>query len=288
MGRSDKPDIIRELWKSRWNPRSKTLKNPVVTLSELQEVIQRFRQAGRTKLSDRNPANFIKDLVRKKKSFLENWPAEILAAGFTAHQLTGGGRCFEFVPVKVFAEGDPGGLETTTFLNSAKPHIIESLSLPLASRALGRTDESWLIQVGVRLRLVETHFAVVSPRTVRHIDHLQSSVKLRNSEIDALFLMVERDPDQTTRDREVIVTAEAKGRRDDIIETQIHSQVAAVFEALPEKRIVVAVAMKALSPSKVHVVEYAEVRREDLPDFSLQVANQGLYEFRPAVEGVGE
>ena len=99
---------------------------------------------------------------------------------------------------------------------------MESVSLPLASRRLGRGDEPWLIQVVARLRVVESHFSLVSRRSVRQLDLLQLNVKLSGTEIDALFLAQEEVAPGVFE--EVIVTCEAKGIRDDILEDQILKQ----------------------------------------------------------------
>ena len=65
---------------------------------------------------------------------------------------------------------------------------IETISMPLATRRLGRKDEPWLIQVLVKLRIIETHMALFSNRKIIQLDHLQMNMKLSKTEIDALFL----------------------------------------------------------------------------------------------------
>lgn len=111
-------------------------------------------------------------------------------------------------------------------------HKIESLSLPLASRRLGRRDEPWLVQVLIKLRVIETHLAMFSQRKIVQLDHLQMSVKLRKSEIDALFLALEHeDPAHPESVHEVIVCCEAKQMHDDILEDQMLGHVEAVFKA---------------------------------------------------------
>src|SRR5439155_23964602 len=110
---------------------------------------------------------------------------------------------------------------------------ITSAVIPLASRRLGRSDEPWLIQVCVRLRVVETHISLFSPLAERvvMVDHLQNSVKLRRSEIDAIFLVTEEvDGEQ----RELIATCEVKVRREDLTMDQVLRQPKAVFLLMPE------------------------------------------------------
>src|SRR5262249_11906998 len=133
--------------------------------------------------------------------------------------------------------------------DAALPHYkIESLSLPLASRRLGRSDEAWLVQVLIRLRVIETHLAMFSQRRIVQLDHLQMSVKLRKSEIDALFLAIEQgDPANPESLQEVIVCCEAKQMHDDILPDQILGHVEAVFNTKSvQQSLVLPIAVKAI------------------------------------------
>ena len=182
--------------------------------------------------------------------------------------------------------------------SSSTPRLrIESASLPLASRRLGRSDETWLTQVCVRLRLVETHLALVSALEVVQVDHLQMSVKLGPTEIDAMYLVIEETGAAgaagaagTGATREVLLTCEAKGRSDDILEGQVVSQVRSAFglSDTGQDR-VVPVAVKAVGPSEVFVVEFEAVGRAEADDLEdLQVASSAVYELVPPVPGIGE
>src|SRR5262245_11899615 len=85
-------------------------------------------------LSDRNPANFFKDFVRRRDSANLHFPKEVFEHGFTARQVTQGGACFEFVPVDV-GQTEPFPSKTPQLSAEAldRVHKIQSMSLPLAS-----------------------------------------------------------------------------------------------------------------------------------------------------------
>lgn len=287
--RSNKSEIIEKLFDARWDPVTSTLANALVTLEHVVDAIREHSASHPDRrLSDRNPANFFKDFVRKKASANKNWPASVLVRGYTGRQVTGDNACFEFVRL---TEG-----ETVAFppISLAGPgsqtprHRIESTSLPLASRRLGRADEPWLVQVLVRLRVIETHLALFSTRRIVQIDHLQMSVKLRRAEIDALFLAIEEV--NGSRTQEVIVCCEAKGRSDDILEDQVLSQVEAVFGSKGiTQDLVIPVAIKARAPSEVWVLEFETVSRSEVASRRpLVIASEAIYELVPPVPGIGE
>ena len=278
------------MFEARWNSQTGVLSNPLVTLTDVSTAIRQYNteHASGRQLSDRNPANFFKDFIRNKSRANQNWPDVVFRAGYTGRQVTGGNACFEFVRLT------PG--QSTPFpLNVVPPpgpntplHRIESASLPLASRRLGRSDEPWLVQVLVRLRVIETHLSLFSARRILQIDHLQMSVKLAKSEIDALFLAIEETADGGTR--ELIVSCEAKGRRDDILEDQVLRQVAAVLGMSGvTQSMVLPIVIKALGPSEVHVIEFDAISRSDADaQQSLSVASEARYQFVPSVPGIGK
>lgn len=277
---SEKTPVIKWLFERRYDRATGSVESPVVTLAEVAEAIR----ATGVALSDKNTANFFKDFVRNVDSSNQNWPGEVWEAGYTGRQVTGDGRCFEFVR--------PRTGQTTPFVGVLLPggdpplHRVESASLPLASRRLGRSDEAWLAQVVVRLRVVETHMAVYSPLAarVRQVDHLQMSVKLAESEVDAVYLAVLEGGEQ------ILISCEAKGRRDDLLESQMVAQVKALYEQraeeLPER--VLPMGIKALAPSRIQLVEFAPVTRADAPNLDeLEATAHVHYELTPPVPGIG-
>lgn len=144
-----------------------------------------------------------------------------------------------------------------------------------------------MAQVLVRLRVIETHLALYSKWDVLQVDHLQMSVKLGKTEIDALYLaLLQRDRGEM---QEAIVTCETKGLSDDILEDQVLSQVLATF-SMPgvNQDLVIPMAVKARGPSSLHVVEFEAVARaEALTTASLRVSTEAVYEFVPQIQGIG-
>ena len=134
--------VFEKLFNDRWDPNTGKLSKTVVLVSEILQVVQEWNEAH----PDSEPKEignryaFFKDFARNKDSANRRWPASILARGYTARQLTGRGASFEFVPLS------PG--QTIPFTNVVPPpapstetHRIESVSMPLTSRLLGRDDE---------------------------------------------------------------------------------------------------------------------------------------------------
>lgn len=285
---SYKPEIFLRLFQKRWNPETRQLANSVVHSNEIRQEHHDYRTRRGQPVEVTNVPAFMKDFLRKRRLANANWPPEIFAAGYTARQVTGGGRIFEFVPI-LPGQTEPFPSNAPTPPPDIVPHRISSVSLPLASRRLGRTDEPWLVQVSVRLHLVETYFALFSSRraTVRQVDHLQNALKLRRTEIDALFLGIEEIEAGVFND--FIITCEAKHAGEDIIAEQVLQQIKAVFHLdNVTQPFVVPVALKAISPSRIHLVEYGEVARDDAEALdTLTMVNQAVFELVPPVPGIG-
>ena len=242
-------------------------------------------------LSTRNTANFMKDVVRGDRAS-DFWPERLTKARIGGRQRPGESRVFEFVDFL------PG--QTEAFPNKWMPHglvsvPLETVSLPLASKSLGRKDESWLIQVAVNLKVFEYHFAVTSPLEVVELTHLQIGVKLGNSEVDSLFLATLKiDNDNAAK---ALITCEAKQEGQRILEHQLIEQIVAANRSIKGLNLgidyIVPIAIKAIPPNgEVFIVEFApwtpemaELDESKLPDLSL--ASQALYALRPPVKGVG-
>jgi len=90
-------------------------------------------------VGSRNPTDFMQDLLRGANAS-KNWPASVAARRFTGIQRTGDGECFEFIPYR------PG--QTEPFPDAFKVRedaprfLVQSISLPLATKSLGRSDET--------------------------------------------------------------------------------------------------------------------------------------------------
>lgn len=289
MAETYKTEIILRLFQKRWNAATGELSNPVVTIVEIRQEYEAYQARRGKEVENTNPPAFMKDFLRKRARANANWPPEVFAAGYTARQVTGDGRNFVFVPI-VPGQTEPFPSTAPAPPADITPHKISSVSMPLASRRLGRGDEPWLIQVSVRLHVVETYFALFSAKraTVRQVDHLQNALKLRRTEIDALFLGIEESTPGTTR--EFMITCEAKRLGEDIISEQVLAQAKAVFTLdNVNQEFVVPIALKSISASMIHVVEYEAVRREDAEELdALTIVNQAVFELVPPVPGIGE
>jgi hypothetical protein len=283
---SYKTGVIQKIFEGRFNAADGTLSESVVSLDDVSDGIDVYNVANGTAHSTNNPANFFKDFIRVRRRANANWPNSVLVAGFTARQLTEGGACFEFAAL---AEGQTEAFPPVDFAQPSENtprYQIESVSLPLASRRLGRKDEPWMIQVIARLRIVESHFSLSSGRAIKQLDLLQLNVKLSGTEIDALFLAQEEiGPEQY---EEVIITCEAKVGRDDILEDQILNQAKAPFKMKQVKQNrVIPLAVKCVAPSTIFVVEFNELTREGHEEIeSLTVASESLFEIKPPVPGI--
>jgi hypothetical protein len=217
---SEKPIVFRYLFDQRYDAATGKIPDPVINNGDLQEAMTILRGDEGIALSVGNPANFLKDYLRSPTRNLQ-WPTSIASERFTVRQAFGDGAVFEFVP---YAAGqnepfpDHFSLPTGTHV-----HTIEAVSLPSVARALGQEDESWLTQVIVMQRVLETHFALYSDLPALDLFHLQNNRKGgATTEIDALFLLVTGD---TLSPLKALVTFEAK-RRNPILGDQIRKQVA--------------------------------------------------------------
>jgi hypothetical protein len=262
---SGKTAVVERIFNSLWDDKSGGLRRSIITFDDVVVAINavNVENPGRSRVSAANPANFFKDLTRRTTSANRHWPTSVFERGYTAVQLTGDGRCFEFVRT---AEGQMLPFVGAVMQPSAEAtvHFISTASLPLPVRALARSDEPSLLQISVRLRLIETHMALFSCRKdgIRQIDHLQNSVKLRLSEIDAIFLAIEEPaPGQL---EQFLISCEAKSRGEDITAEQLRRQPEALLEAMPKYEKVVPLVVRSLGASRIHVVEFQEFKRCDL------------------------
>lgn len=285
VSRSNKTPIIERIFKKLWIPDEKRLERSVVTFVDIIEAINEYTRDTDRKVSAGNPANFYKDLTRRVASANAWWPAFVFDQGYTAIQVTGDGQCFEFIRI-------PAG-QSKAFIPAVEPpspdcprHSISTVPMPLPVRALARADESSLLQLAVRLRVIETHISLFSPKReiIRQIDHLQNAVKLRFSEIDAIFLAIE-EPD-LGKYRQFLITCEAKASGEDVTVEQLVRQVQGILEAMPDQHSVVPMVIRSLGHSNLHVVEFQEVSRAQAPAITeLVKLSEAVFELRPPLPG---
>lgn len=277
---SQKTKVIEHLFFKHWNKDEGKLTKSTMSLSDVQAAIEGCNEKFGSKLSTRNPANFMKDIVRGQNAS-KNWPISLQDLRYTGAQRTGEGDVFEFVLYK------PG--QTEPFPDLYKPrsetprYPIQTISMPLAAKELGRSDEPWLVQTAVNLRVIETHFAVVSEVPVVHISHLQMSVKLRSTEIDALFLAMCK---KNSEHYPVVITCEAKQAHERILEDQIITQVMAALEAT-EVDLVVPLGLRVVKGTGIYIVEFNAISREKTTKLeSLKVSKEAVFELHPPVPGI--
>lgn len=285
MPRSEKPAVIDRIYDMLLDPAMGTLSRRVVTNEDVQDAIVWCRLNLGSKLSPRNPANFMKDIVRGRGAS-GMWPSRLKDLRITGRQVTGAGNVFEFVD---YAPGqvDPFP-EAYEYDSSVWRHDLQSVSMPLASKKLGRDDETYLIQVAVKLAVVETHFALRSPINVLEINHLQIGIKLRLTEVDSLYAGVYED--ESGRQQALVITTEAKKRGQRILEGQVIRQVQAAFEETPVD-LVVPTAMVAVvldnGDHGIYFVEFEAIRKGQQSNLQeLAVAERAVYVLRPRVPGI--
>jgi hypothetical protein len=290
---SDKTSVIERIWEvleaEGKNRRTVYFQDVLLAIAHCNA------QDGKNR-SVKNPANFMKDLIRKD-SASENWPPSLAAYRIGGRQRVGKERVFEF------RSYEPGQTEPFPNVLMPKPDTavveLQSLSLPLASKALGRQDESWLVQTAVSLNVLEHHLSRYSRHDVKELVHLQTGVKLgNNSEVDGLFrAIVEVDGKRT----HVLITCEAKQQGQRILEHQVVEQIAAAYksvrESVPEEELAVSsvlpMAIKAIPPNgDIYVVEFdawtpEEALAEESAIKELLVLSEAVYRLRPPVPGIG-
>lgn len=284
MGRSKKPDVIERIYDSLVDPVTGQLTRRQVTMADVDQALDWCEANLGLTRTNRNVANFFKDLIRGEGAN-GMWPSKLKALRITARQSTGDGNSFEFL--------DYEPLQTEPFpthfpLGATPTHPLQSISMSLRSKDLGRDDETYLIQVAVKLLVVETHLALHSPLEVIEIDHLQVGVKLRRTELDSVYSGTYLEGGVQ---KSLLVTVEAKGRGQRILREQIVNQVEAAFKEVPSISRVVPVAMSivktASGESGIHFIEFESFTDVKLVTVAALIpASQQIYVLHPPVKGI--
>lgn len=277
---SHKTEVVEHLFYKYWDEKNCQLTKTLMSLEDVAEAIRECNKALGRSLSDKNPANFLKDLMRGANAS-RNWPSSVAALRYTAVQRTGAGDVFEFIPYRADqTEPFPDAFKIRL---DADRYFVQSISLPLVTKSLGRVDETWLVQTAINLRVIETHFSVAAAFPLLELTHLQMGIKLRQTEIDALFL------GKAGTEKEnfpVLVTCEAKHYNDPIIPQQIINQVQAAFEET-EVTTVVPIGLRAMKDIGFYLTEFEAVNRENAASLEeLTLASDAIYELKPAVKGI--
>ncbi|WP_143278516.1 hypothetical protein [Blastococcus haudaquaticus] len=275
---SEKTQVIEYLFRQRYNTETGTIDadKAVVFFDDITVAID---ETG-ADLSKNNPANFWKDLTRKNPEL--SWPSFVLAIGWTGEDAIGAGNkaSFRFVPLP------PG--QTTAFKKAMEPSdsaleravTVQSLSIPVATKALGRSDENWVAQVAQRLAVVETHFAVFSARSVVEVNFLQTGIKLRGGEVDAAYSLTDFDGALW------LVSVEVKSRSEQLWPAQVRRAALALQATSAATEMgarVIPFGVKIVDTSKIWTVEFEPAETEEE---QLEVASEGIIELKPSVPGV--
>jgi hypothetical protein len=274
--------VFSELFNERWDAVTKTLRDPIVTLRDIQAKIQAYNREAPRAVSDRNPANFFKDFVRRIDLANVQWPGSVLECGYTAIQMTGGGKAFQFVPLA------PG--QTEPFLKlrppaDLVPMFVQTLSIQPLARQLGRREETWLMQVAAKLNIIETHLALHSSakNELVHVELLQLGIKQNLAEIDGLYL------GHDERGNGILIPVEAKVR-DDIYPSQVYAQAEALcnMRGLQNRNIrrIIPMAIKVTDRATVYVVEFPSVDFAGEAISQQEPYSQSAYVLVPPVSGI--
>lgn len=255
----------------------------------LHEVVAAYGELG---LKLGNQFAFTKDLLRTD-SRNANWPARLKELKWKCVQVTGKGRNFKFVP---YEPGQAEPFPDDCPLNLGCQIIpIQSVTLSVASKQIARLDEPRLMQIAVELRIIESHFALVSklsryPSLVLHIDHLQMGMKLSGAEIDGLFEAELGTAEQRKREL-ALITVEAKKSNEYVNLSQILAQIESASRLGVDYDMIVPVALKHRSGG-VQIVEFAPF--EKARDFSTLVesdlirVDEAFYEVLPPIKSLGQ
>ena len=201
---------------------------------------------------------------------------------------------------------------------NTKMHEIQSASLPFAARQLGRKEESWLTQVVVNLRLIETQLSIFSIPAlrdrVRDVTHLQMGMKTQ-PEIDAVFLASYGATEklESVTNLHMLITCEAKQIGQRILEDQIREQVAIALKVTskiqnPRINAVKPMAIKVVEcdfPDRkekaIYIVEFCHIDRDvflkaewpssdpsepSLYSMPLEAVSKTIYRITPPVAGL--
>ena len=250
---SEKPAVIEYLYRKFERGE---LPDGLVTSDQVAEAIR----ATGASLGTANPANFLKDIVRSEHAN-SIWPKALREKGVSARQRYGAKRVFQFIK---FSAGQIEPFPDRFPIDeSTKTHEIQSTSLPFAARQLGRKEETWLTQVVVNLRLIESQLSIFSPlrSRVRDVIHLQMGMKTQ-PEIDAVFLATygETEKLKSPTNRHMLVTCEAKQVNQRILEDQIREQVAIALKVTSD---IQNPRINAVKPMAIKVVEFSFVERKE-------------------------
>ena len=278
MAKSAKTAVIERLFEERWDPDDRTLSEPVVSMADIAAVIDDLG----VQLSTHNLANFFKDIIRSTRRNV-NFPQSVVASGYTAQQAAGKGDKAVFEFVRLLEGATSAFPELRPSLEKLEsPIVVQSLSLPIEARRLGREDESWLAQAVAELRLIELHLAMHSKHRLLAIAHLMTNMKLGRGEIDSMW---RGEIEGLEGSEPILIPAEMKSRKEELELEQVQRGAFAA-EAEAERKLnrsgaVLPMAVKVLDNHLVWVLEF----EMDFKD-ELRIASDAVYRPIPPVPGI--
>ncbi|GGF33371.1 hypothetical protein GCM10011321_25670 [Youhaiella tibetensis] len=279
----EKALLIKHIFDDLWIEETNSLKKTIIIDEDLRTARVELGKLIPLKIKVGNPNNFFKDIVRKKAAY-RLWPASLRDKGWTGEQRTGDGKVFEFVRI---TEEWPDNLQIDYGPTEDTPRfIVQTLSIPLWTKELGRNDEPWLLQSAVNLRVVETHFSTAekSQLPALSVTHLQMDLKLRKTQIDALYLL-QYDQGAARPSGFAHVTVEAKQHNQRIVVEQVGWQAEAALKN-QKADYVVPLALAAVRGEGIYVVEFEMIKRGDEVPPRLKVFRDALYLLRPKLVGI--
>lgn len=291
---SKKTAIIESIFNARYDAQLQSLPSNqrIVTMEQVKAAIATYNAPlpKESQLSDRNVANFFKDIKRSYNGFDRHWPQSVFERGYSGRQLTGEGSSFEFVERHPSQEKPSARLYEPFTLTSeefVKNRIrVETLSLSREKRGLLRSDESHITQISVELRVLERCLSE-SPLHFDTLKHLLNNAKMRRAEIDAVF-SGSLEPENGATPKSVAVTCEVKGRAEDVFEDQLVRQVNMLPLFGLKCDLVLAVAIKLVARHVLRVIEFDPVPFEEAADAtSLTMAKSYLVELHPPLNLFG-
>ena len=291
---SKKTAVIEWIFDQRFSIETASLSEEkrTVTMAQVKSAIAAYNetQAPSAHLSDRNVANFFKDIKRNYDGFDRHWPRSVFEKGYSGRQLTGDGYSFEFVPledgqskpsVRLYERVD---VQSDDFLKNRMR--IETLSLSREKRDLLRSDESHITQITVELRVLERCLSE-SSLEFESLRHLLNNAKMRQAEIDSVFSGTLASAEGVTP-KTVAITCEVKGLKEDVFEDQLVRQVNMLPLFGLKCDLVVPVAVKLVSRNVLQVIEFSSVPfAEAAGTTKLTLLKLSLVELHPPIKSFG-
>ena len=302
---SEKPKVIEKLFE-RYE--AGEIPEGIITSAD---VVHAIKATG-AELGSANPANFLKDIVRSENANAI-WPSSLKTKRITARQRYGAKRVLQFV---TYAEWQEEPFPDRFRPKKETPdYSVQSASMSFLARRLGRKEETWLTQIVVNLRIVETQLSIFSPlrERVRDVTHLQMGMKTQ-PEIDAVYVASfgEDAKLKSLTNLHILISCEAKQLNQRILEDQIREQVAKAMDITKAieapridavKPIAIAVVKHEFdsgSEKAIYVVEFRQIERamfesdwrpasesdERLYSMPLDAVSEILYRVAPPIGGL--